>query len=81
MSSILLVTSSPRGAASHSTRVATELANKLQAKTPGAKIVTRDLANNPLPHIDADYASGIYTPVEFAFCSSNKMLSAYPTQL
>ncbi|RCW87560.1 FMN-dependent NADH-azoreductase [Phyllobacterium bourgognense] len=64
MSSILLVTSSPRGAASHSTRVATELANKLQAKTPGAKIVTRDLASNPLPHIDADYASGIYTPVE-----------------
>ena len=64
MSSILLVTSSPRGSASHSTRVATELANKLQAKTPGAKIVTRDLASNPLPHIDADYASGIYTPVE-----------------
>ena len=64
MSSILLVTSSPRGAASHSTRVATELAQKLQAKTPGAKIVTRDLASNPLPHIDADYASGIYTPAE-----------------
>ncbi|PSH64085.1 MULTISPECIES: FMN-dependent NADH-azoreductase [Phyllobacterium] len=64
MSSILLVTSSPRGAASHSTRVATELAQKLQAKTPGAKIVTRDLANNPLPHIDADYTSGIYTPAE-----------------
>jgi FMN-dependent NADH-azoreductase len=64
MTSILLVTSSPRGAASHSTRVATELAQKLQAKTPGAKIVTRDLATAPLPHIDADYASGIYTPVE-----------------
>ena len=64
MSSILLVTSSPRGAASHSTRVATELAQKLQAKTPGAKIVTRDLAHDPLPHIDADYASGIYTPAE-----------------
>ncbi|MEK1850532.1 MAG: FMN-dependent NADH-azoreductase [Phyllobacterium sp.] len=64
MSSILLVTSSPRGAASHSTRVATELAQKLKAKTPGAKIVTRDLAKNPLPHIDADYTSGIYTPAE-----------------
>jgi FMN-dependent NADH-azoreductase len=64
MSSILLVTSSPRGAASHSTRVATELAKKLQAKTAGAKIVTRDLASNPLPHIDADFASGIYTPAE-----------------
>ncbi len=64
MSSILLVTSSPRGAASHSTRVATELAQKLQAKTPGSKIVMRDLASDPLPHIDADYSSGIYTPVE-----------------
>ncbi|MER8477733.1 NAD(P)H-dependent oxidoreductase [Mesorhizobium sp. M1163] len=39
--SILLVTSSPRGAASHSTRVA-----------------------NPLPHIDPDYSTGIYTPAE-----------------
>ncbi|SFI60673.1 FMN-dependent NADH-azoreductase [Phyllobacterium sp. CL33Tsu] len=64
MSSILLVTSSPRGAASHSTRVATELAQKLQAKTPGSAIVKRDLASQPLPHIDADYSSGIYTPVE-----------------
>ncbi|MEK1888683.1 MAG: FMN-dependent NADH-azoreductase [Phyllobacterium sp.] len=64
MSSILLVTSSPRGAASHSTRVATELAQKLQAKTPSSKIVNRDLASNPLPHIDADYSSGIYTPAE-----------------
>jgi len=64
MSSILLVTSSPRGAASHSTRVATELANKLQAKTPGSKVVTRDLNGNPLPHIDADFSSGIYTPAE-----------------
>ena len=64
MSSILLVTSSPRGAASHSTRVATELAQKLQAKTPGIAIVKRDLASQPLPHIDADYSSGIYTPVE-----------------
>lgn len=64
MSSILLVTSSPRGAASHSTRIATELANKLKAKTPFSKVVTRDLNSNPLPHIDADFSSGIYTPVE-----------------
>ncbi|TIO50343.1 MAG: FMN-dependent NADH-azoreductase, partial [Mesorhizobium sp.] len=32
--SILLVTSSPRGAASHSTRVATDLAQKLAAADP-----------------------------------------------
>ncbi|TKB24198.1 MAG: FMN-dependent NADH-azoreductase, partial [Mesorhizobium sp.] len=41
--SILLVTSSPRGAASHSTRVANELADKLLAADPSAKLVARDL--------------------------------------
>lgn len=64
MSSILLVTSSPRGDASHSTRVATDLAEKLRAALPGSTLVTRDLVNDPLPHIEPDYASGIYTPAE-----------------
>ncbi len=62
--SILLVTSSPRGSASHSTRIATDLARKLEAADPSAKVVVRDLAANPLPHIDVDYSSGIYTPAE-----------------
>ncbi len=43
MSSILLVTSSPRGAESLSNSVATDLAAKLSAQT-GAAIVKRDLA-------------------------------------
>ncbi|MER8774104.1 FMN-dependent NADH-azoreductase [Mesorhizobium sp. M0977] len=62
--SILLVTSSPRGAASHSTRLANELADKLLAADPSAKLVARDLVANPLPHIDPDYSTGIYTPAE-----------------
>lgn len=62
--SILLVTSSPRGAASHSTRIATEFAEKLVAANPANTLVVRDLVANPLPHIDADYTAGIYTPVE-----------------
>jgi FMN-dependent NADH-azoreductase len=62
--SILLVTSSPRGSASHSTRIATELARKLQADDPKASLVVRDLASDPLPHIDSDYSAGIYTPPE-----------------
>ena len=64
MSSILLVTSSPRGAASHSTRVATELAAKLREANPLSTLVVRDLVANPLPHIDPDYSTGIYTPAE-----------------
>lgn len=62
--SILLVTSSPRGAASHSTRIATELAEKLHAKDPNGALTVRDLVAAPLPHIEPDYASGIYTPAE-----------------
>ncbi len=62
--SILLVTSSPRGSASHSTRIATELAHRLKAADPEATLVVRDLAAHPLPHIDPDYSAGIYTPPE-----------------
>jgi len=64
MSSILLVTSSPRGSASHSTRVATELAAKLRGANPSSRLLVRDLATSPLPHIDPDYSAGIHTPVE-----------------
>lgn len=62
--SILLVTSSPRGSASHSTRIATELAHRLEAADPEATLIVRDLATDPLPHIDPDYSAGIYTPPE-----------------
>jgi FMN-dependent NADH-azoreductase len=62
--SILLVTSSPRGSASHSTNIATELAHRLKAADSEATLVVRDLASKPLPHIDSDYSAGIYTPPE-----------------
>ncbi|BCH22063.1 FMN-dependent NADH-azoreductase [Mesorhizobium sp. L-8-10] len=64
MSNILLVTSSPRGSASISSKVAIELADKLKAALPGSKVVHHDLVAQPLPHIVPDYASGIYTPPE-----------------
>lgn len=64
MSSILLITSSPRAEASHSTRIATELAKSLAAAKPGSEINPRDLAAHPLPHIDAVFTSGITTPKE-----------------
>lgn len=62
MTNILLVTSSPRGDASHSSRLAIDLAERLQAARPGGRLVRRDLAHDPLPHIDAAFSSGIYTP-------------------
>ncbi len=63
MSSILLLTSSPRSE-SLSTTIASELADKLKAQTPGSAIVRRDLAANPLPHIDDLFTAAIRKPAE-----------------
>jgi len=59
MSSILLVTSSTRGAESLSTRIATELVARLQERDPAAAIVRRDLGDDPIPHLDAVTTSAI----------------------
>ena len=53
MSSILLVTSSPRGAESLSSKVGHDLAGALGAQTAGASIVHRDLGTHPIPHLDS----------------------------
>lgn len=58
MSSILLLTSSPR-AESLSTTIAVELADKLRAQNPGSTVVRRDLAASPLPHINEAFTTAI----------------------
>lgn len=60
MSHILLVTSSPRGAESLSTRFATEIAEGLKARC-GGTLTVRDLAGDPLPHITSAYVNGRIT--------------------
>ncbi|AYD00829.1 FMN-dependent NADH-azoreductase [Neorhizobium sp. NCHU2750] len=64
MSSILLVTSSPRGDESLSTKIANEFVDKLKAKTPDATVVTHDLGKNPIPHLDTVTTSAIRKPAE-----------------
>ncbi|MBB4437484.1 MULTISPECIES: FMN-dependent NADH-azoreductase [Rhizobium] len=63
MSSILLLTSSPR-AESLSTPIAVDLAEKLKSQNPGSVIVRRDLAAKPLPHIDDLFTGAIRKPPE-----------------
>ncbi|MBP2446190.1 FMN-dependent NADH-azoreductase [Rhizobium leguminosarum] len=63
MSSILLLTSSPR-ADSLSTPIAVDLAEKLKNQSPGSVLVRRDLAANPLPHIDDLFTGAIRKPAE-----------------
>jgi len=64
MSQVLLVTSSPRGAASHSTRIARTLAEQLASGDPRSTIVVRDLFKEPLPHISEDFVTALGTPPE-----------------
>jgi FMN-dependent NADH-azoreductase len=59
---VLYLTSSPRGADSYSSRVANELIADIRRDNPGAKVVTRDLAADPLPHIDADFVAATRGP-------------------
>ncbi|MBB3257344.1 FMN-dependent NADH-azoreductase [Paraburkholderia bannensis] len=63
MSHTLLVTSSPRGAESLSTRFATEIAHGIQARS-GGPLTVRDLAANPPPHITPAYIQGRITSPE-----------------
>ena len=57
MSRILLVTSSPRGAASYSSKIASLLA-KRQAGGDSRTIHVRDLNHDPIAHIDEDFVIG-----------------------
>ena len=57
MSKILLITSSPRGAESLSTRFATEIAHGIRMQR-GGTLTVRDLVANPAPHITSAYIKG-----------------------
>lgn len=64
MSSILLVTSSPRGNESLSSKFAIDLANQLADRLPDGTIVHRDIGSRPIPHLDEITTTAIRKPVE-----------------
>jgi len=59
---ILHLTSSARGNASYSNRVAAGLIGEIAARNPGAAVVLRDLAQDPIPHIDDDFVAATKSP-------------------
>ena len=64
MSKVLLVTSSPRGDASHSTQIARSLVDQLTSGDAQSTVVVRDLFKDPLPHIGEGFVTGRDTPPE-----------------
>ncbi len=57
MRQILCLTSSPRRDTSYSNLVAARLLKEIRTLHPDSAITIRDLAGQPLPHIDADFVT------------------------
>jgi FMN-dependent NADH-azoreductase len=62
MCNILFVSSSPRGSASYSNQIAQRAISDLRERNSNARLVVRDLAQAPLPHIDDDFVTATRAP-------------------
>jgi FMN-dependent NADH-azoreductase len=77
---ILIIEASPRGAESASRQLTDKIRKRLSALYPGAHVVERDLAKDPLPHLDYPTVKAIFTkdPVQAealkeVLCLSNRL--------
>jgi FMN-dependent NADH-azoreductase len=61
MKQILVIESSPRGVESASRHLTRRITGRLRAQYPEARFVERDLAENPLPHLDYRTVKAIFT--------------------
>ena len=61
---ILQINSSARSSGSESTRLADSIVAKLQAATPSAALIRRDLAVTPHPPIDEATLGALFTPAD-----------------
>jgi len=61
---ILHIDTSPRGDNSVTRKLATKLLSELEAKYPGSRVVVRDLAAHPLPHLSGPVLEAFFTPPE-----------------
>ena len=64
MTYLLRIDSSARHVGSHSRGLADYFEAAWRARNPGADVVRRDLAENPIPHINAETIAGFYTSEE-----------------
>ena len=64
MSTILYINSSVRSTDSISRQLTGEFVEKLKAAHPGARVIERDLAKNPVPHLSEQMMGAYFTPAE-----------------
>jgi len=59
MSTVLVVTSSALGAASVSNQLVQDAVARLRSQESTLKVITRDLGNDPIPHLNSDSAAAL----------------------
>ncbi|MDD4914723.1 MAG: NAD(P)H-dependent oxidoreductase [Methylococcales bacterium] len=64
MTTLLQLNSSIFSAAGHSSQLADEFVDHWRLKNPDARLIVRDLAAEPLPHLDAGRVTAYFTPAE-----------------
>ncbi len=64
MTTILQINSAARSQGAQSTLLVNELTTRLQQSNPGAKLVSRDLQGDPLPHLDDATLGAFFTPAD-----------------
>ena len=74
MTHILHVNSSPRGEASESRKLSTELVQALVAAHPGATVIERDLEHQSIPFVTEAFISAMYTREENRTPEQNELL-------
>ncbi len=62
MKKILNIVTSVKGENSFSNKLSNTLIEKLLSVYPGSTVNTRDLANNPFPHLEESNFTALYTP-------------------
>ncbi len=62
MTTILHLSSSVRSQGSISRQLTSEFVQRLQAARPGARVIERDLAKSPVPHLSEQMMSAYFTP-------------------
>ena len=64
MSKILVVQSSPRQERSVSRKLTNDFVQQWLKQHPEAKVVTRDVARQPVPHVSEDWIIGAFSPAD-----------------
>jgi FMN-dependent NADH-azoreductase len=75
MKNILLIQSSPRGGESFSQKVAQSIVGEFKKRHADANLATRDLAENPPPHVGQAFVGGLSTGPEQRTLEQTKALA------